>query len=105
MPEPAHAIKVSMKTAHRVELPARTEVIVTCKPTNAASWLPRSAAVSQPLSQSMALCRGRNSDRSCTQIGEAHVITKYDRVESLLPVTPRYDDDNEDSEDEGWLSD
>ncbi len=37
-----------------------------------------------------------------TRIVEAHVITKCDRVEGLLPATPHYDDDNEDSEDKGW---
>ncbi len=40
-----------------------------------------------------------------TCIGEAHAITKCDRVEGLLPATSRYDDDSEDSEDEGWLHD
>ncbi len=50
------------------------------------------------------------TDESCTlyrgtRIGEAHVITKCDRVEGLLPATPRYDDDSEDSEDKDWLPD
>ncbi len=40
-----------------------------------------------------------------TRIGEAHVITKCDRVEGLLPVTPRYVDDSDNSDDEGWLMD
>ncbi len=40
-----------------------------------------------------------------TQIGEAHVIIKCDRVEGLLPVKPHYYDDSKDSEDEGWLRD
>ncbi len=39
-----------------------------------------------------------------TWIGEAHMITKCDRVEGLLLATPRYDD-SEDSEDEGCLRD
>ncbi len=38
-----------------------------------------------------------------THIGEAHAITKCDRVEGRLPAVSRYDDDSEDSEDEGWL--
>ncbi len=37
-----------------------------------------------------------------TWIGEAHVISKCDRAERLLLMTPRYDD-SEDSEDEGCL--
>ncbi len=40
-----------------------------------------------------------------TRIGEAHVITKCDRVEIVLPATPRYDDDSDHSNDEGWLRD
>ncbi len=40
-----------------------------------------------------------------TRIGEAHAVTKYDRVEGRLPPVSRYDDDSEDSEDEGWLRD
>ncbi len=40
-----------------------------------------------------------------TRIGEAYVITKCDQVEGLLPMTPPYDDDCEDSNDEGWLWD
>ncbi len=39
VPELEHAVKAGLKTAHRVELPARTEVIVPCKPTRAPSWL------------------------------------------------------------------
>ncbi len=38
-----------------------------------------------------------------TRIGKAHVITKCDRVEGMLPTTPRDPDDSKDSEDEGWL--
>ena len=76
----------------------------------------------------MALCGGRTGDRACgdqteavipvmnltdephtlyrgTRIGEAHAITKCDRVEGRLPAMYRYDDDSEDSEDEGWLRD
>ncbi len=40
-----------------------------------------------------------------TRIGEAHVVTKCDRVEGLLSATTGYDDDSEDSDDEGWLRD
>ncbi len=40
-----------------------------------------------------------------TRIGEAHVITKCDRVEGMLPMTSRDPDDSEDSDDEGWLRD
>ncbi len=49
VPEPAHT-KASLKTARRVELAARTEVIVLCKPTRAASWMYQSTAVAQPCS-------------------------------------------------------
>ncbi len=45
VPEPVHAVKASLKTAHIVELPTRTEVIVPCRPTRASSWLQRSAVV------------------------------------------------------------
>ncbi len=127
MPELAHATKGNLKTARRVELPAGTEVIVTDKClTHAPIWQQRSATVTKLLFQSMALVIGaalntpgqaetvirvmnltdktRTLHRG-TRIGEAHVITKCDRVEGLLPGTPRYGDDNEDSEDEGWLRD
>ncbi len=40
-----------------------------------------------------------------TRIGEAHVITRCDRVEGMLPTTPQDTDDSEDSDDEGWLRD
>ncbi len=40
-----------------------------------------------------------------TRIGEAHAVTKYDRVECRLPAVSRYDDDSEDSENDGWLRD
>ncbi len=40
-----------------------------------------------------------------TRIGEAHVITKCDRVEGLLLTDPRDSNDSEVSEDEGWLRD
>ncbi len=40
-----------------------------------------------------------------TWIGEAHVITKCDNVEGMLPVTTYDFEDSEDSEDEGWPRD
>ncbi len=40
-----------------------------------------------------------------TRIGQAHAVTKHDRVESQLPAVSRCEDDSEDSEDEGWLQD
>ncbi len=40
-----------------------------------------------------------------TYMGEAHAITKRERVEGLLPGIPRHDHDSKDSEDEGWLLD
>ncbi len=39
VPEPEHVVKAGLKIARCVELPARAEVIVTCKPTHASSWL------------------------------------------------------------------
>ncbi len=50
VPDPMHAVKAGLKTARRVELPARTEVIVPCKPTHASGWLQRNAAVTQSCS-------------------------------------------------------
>ncbi len=38
VPEPERVVKTGLKIARRVELPARTEVIVPCKPTHASSW-------------------------------------------------------------------
>ncbi len=131
MPEPVQAPKASLKIARSVELPARTKVIVPCKPTCASSWLHQSAAVAQPCSKQWHYAEDRIVIGSAlktpdqaetvipvmnltdephtlyrgTHIGEVHVITKCDRVEGLLPVTTRYDDDSEDSEDEGWLQD
>ncbi len=40
-----------------------------------------------------------------TRIGEAHLITKCDSVEGMLPATTCDFEDSEDSEDEGWLRD
>ncbi len=80
----------------------------------------------------MAICRGRDRDRigfedtrsirdrdtshesltdephtldRGTRIGEAHVITKCDRVEGMLSMTSQDPDDSEDSNVEGWLRD
>ncbi len=50
MPEPERVVKTGLKIARRVELPARTEVILPCKLTHASSWLQRTAAVAQPCS-------------------------------------------------------
>ncbi len=50
VPEPSRGATAGLKTARRVELPARTEVIEPCKPTRASSWLQWSAVVAQPCS-------------------------------------------------------
>ncbi len=50
IPEQERVVKTGLKIARRVELPARTEVIVLCKPTHASSWLQKTAAVAQPCS-------------------------------------------------------
>ncbi len=50
VPEPGHGATAGLKTACRVELPARTEVIVPCRPTLDSSWLQWSATVAQPRS-------------------------------------------------------
>ena len=50
VPEPGHVATAGLKTARRVELSARTEVHVLCKPTRASSWLHGTAAVAQPCS-------------------------------------------------------
>ena len=131
MPEPGHVVKAGLKIARRVELPARTEVIVPCKPTHASSWLQRTAAVAQPCSNQWRYAEDgivigsalKAPDQSetvipvmnlidephtlyrGTQIGEVHVITQCDRVEGMLPMTTQDSDDSEDSDDEGWLWD
>ena len=126
MPEPGRVATAGLKTARRVELPARTEVIVPCKPTRTSSWLQWSAAVAQPCSNQWRYAEDgleigstlKIPDQTETvipvmnltdeprtlyrgsRIGEAHVITKYDRVKGRLPAVSHY---GEDSEDEGWL--
>ncbi len=129
VPEPSRGATTGLKTARRVELPARTEVIVPCKPTHASSWLQWSAAVAQPCSNQwryaedglvigsalktpdqpetvipvMNLTDEPRTLYRGTRIGEVHAVTKYDRVEGQLPTMSRYECDSKDSEDEGWL--
>ncbi len=129
VPEPEHVVKAGLKIAQRIELPARTEVIVSCKPTPASSWLQRTAAIAQPCSNQWRYAKDgtvigsawktRNQSETVipvmnltddprtlyqgTRIAEAHVITKCDRVKGLLPATPRDIDDSDGSDNEGWL--
>ncbi len=131
VPEPGYVVKAGLKIAQLVELPARTAVIVPCKPAHASSWLQGTAAVAQPCSNQWRYAEDRivigsalktpdqletvtpvinltDEPRTLyrgTRIGEAHVITRCHRVEGLLPTTPRDIDDSEDSDDEGWLMD
>ncbi len=131
VPEPEYVVKTGLKIARHVELPARTEEIVPCKPMHASSWLRRTAAVNQPCLNQwqyaedgimigsalktrdqletvipvMNLTDKPHSLYRGTRIREAHVITKCDRVEGMLPMTPRDTDDSKDSDDEGWLRD
>ena len=124
-------MKTGLKIARRVELPARTEVIVPCKPTHASNWLQKTAAVAQPCSNQwryaedgivigsalktpdppesvipvMNLTDEPRTLYRGTQIGEAHVITEYDNVEGMLSMTACDSEDSEDSDDEGWLQD
>ncbi len=129
--EPVQIMKAGLKTTRRVELPARNEVIVPCKPTSASSWLQQSAAVAQPCSNQWCYTEDglvigsalKTPDQTKTvipvinltdeprtlyrgtHIGEVHAITKCGRVEGLLPAIPCDDDDSEDFEDKGWLRD
>ena len=131
VPEPERVVKTGLKIARRVELPARTEVIVPCKPTHASSWLQKTAAVAQPCSNQwryaedgivigsalktpdqpetvipvMNLTDEPRTLYRGTQIGKAHVITKCDNVEGMLPMTTCDSEDSEDSDVEGWLQD
>ncbi len=107
IPEQEHVVKTGLKIARRVELPARTEVIVPCKPTHASSWLQKTAAVVQPCSNQWRYAEDGIVIRSAlktpdqletvipvmnltdeprtlylgTRIGKAHVITKCDNLE------------------------
>ncbi len=129
IPGPERVVQTHLKIARRVELPARTEVIVPCKPTHASSWLQKTAAVAQPCSNQwryaedgivigsalktpdqpetvipvMNLTDEPRTLYRGTHIVEAHVITKCDNVEGMLPMTTCDFEDSEDSEDEGWL--
>ncbi len=129
--EPEQVVKTGLKVAQRVELPARTEVIVPCKPTHASSWLQRTAAVAQPCSNQwryaedgivigsslktqdqpetvIPLMNLTDEPRTLyrgTRIGEEHAITRCDNVEGMLPMTTCDFEDSEDSDDEGWLWD
>ncbi len=113
VPEPECVAKTGLKIARRVELPARTEVIVPCKPTHASSWLQKAAVVAQPCSNQwgyaedgiviglalktpdqpeavipvMNLTDEPRTLYRGTLIGEAHVITKCDNMEGMLPMT------------------
>ncbi len=129
VPEPERVVKTGLKIGQRVELPARTEVIMPCKPTHASSWLQRTAAVAQPCSHQwryaedgivigsalktpdqpetmipvMNLTDEPHTLYRGTRIGEAHVITKCDNMEGMLPMTICNLEDSEDSDDKGWL--
>ncbi len=131
VPEPERVVKAGLKIVQRVEVPARTEVIVPCKPTHTSHWLQRTTAIAQPCSiqwryaedgivigpalkipdQSETMIPVMNltdEPRTLyrgTRIGEAHVITKCDSVEGMLPMTTCDFEDTEDSDDEGWLWD
>ncbi len=131
VPEAERVVKTGLKIARRVELPARTEVIMPCKPTHASSWLQRTAAVAQPCSNQWRYAQDgivigsalktpdqpetmilvmKLTNEPCTlyrgtRIGEAHVITKCDNMEGMLPVTTCDFEDSEDSNDDGWLRD
>ncbi len=124
-------VKAGLKIARCLEMPAPTEVIVPCKPTHASSWLQRTTVVAQPCSSEWRYAADgivigsalKTPDQSetvipvicltdetrtlyrSTRIGKAHVITKCDRVEGMLPTIPRDPDNCEDSDDEGWLRD
>ncbi len=103
VPEPGRVTIAGLKTARRVELPARTEVIVPCKPTRA------STAIAEPCSNQWCYAEDglvigsalkapdqtetvipviNLTDEPCTlyrgtRIGEAHSITNCDRVDCL----------------------
>ncbi len=78
MPEPGRIVTAGMKTVRRVELPARTEMIVPCNPMHASSWLQWSAAVSQPCSNQW------RYDEDGLAIGSA--LKTPDQTETVIPV-------------------
>ena len=78
VPEPERVVKTGLKIARRVELPARTEVIVPCKPTHASSWLQRTAAVAQPCSNQW------HYAEDGIVIGSA--LKTPDQLETIIPV-------------------
>ncbi len=75
--EPEHMIKAGLKIARRVELPARTKVIVPCKPTHASSRLRRTAAAVQPCSNQWRYAEDR------IVIGSA--LKTPDQSETVIP--------------------
>ncbi len=64
--------------SHQIELAARTEVIVPCKPTHASRWLQRNAAVAQPCSN-----QWRYAEDEIV-IGSA--LKTPDQSETVIPV-------------------
>ncbi len=78
VPEPERVVKTGLKIARCVELPARTEVIVPCKPTHASSWLQETAAVAQPCSN-----QWRYAEDGIV-IGSA--LKTPDQPETVIPV-------------------
>ncbi len=78
VPESSRGATAGLKMARRVELPARTEVIVPCKPMRASSWLQWSAAVAQPCSN-----QWRYAEDGLV-IGSA--LKTPDQTETVIPV-------------------
>ena len=78
VPEPEHVVKAGSKIARRVELPARTEVIVPCKPTHVSSWLQRNVALAQPCSN-----QWRYAENGIV-VGSA--LKTPDQSETVIPV-------------------
>ncbi len=131
VPELERVVKTGLKIARRVELPARTEVIVPCKPTHASNWLQKTAAVAQPCSNQwryaedgivigsalkapdqpetvipvMNLTDEPRTLYRGTRIGEAHVVTGCGGVEGMLPGTVCDFEDGGGSGGGGWLRD
>ncbi len=78
VPELEHVVKAGLKIARRVELPARTEVIVPYKPTHASSGLQKTAAIAQPCSN-----QWRYAEDGIV-IGSA--LKTPDQSETVIPV-------------------